>query len=68
VSNSKHLVFNSAQQTLYGNATNWNGTGYDLVMETMRKFMLKSLTNSVMMSTVQCNDKNQKTFYIRTRF
>jgi len=56
--NSKILVFNSTQLTLNGFATNWNSTGYDQVYEKIGKFTLNCLTNSVMMSTGQCKDKN----------
>jgi len=29
--------------TIYGNATNWNGTGFDEIYETTNKFRLKLL-------------------------
>ena len=60
MSNSKLLVFNSEQAlvTLYGNATNWNGSGYDQVFETASKFRVKRLTDCVMISIEQCNDKS----------
>ena len=64
MSNSKFLVFNSeqAQVTLYGNAANWNGSGYEQVFKTASKFRVKCLTNCVMMSTGQCNDKRSYFF------
>ena len=59
MSNSKLLVFNSAkiQLTLYATATNWNGTGYEQILQTTSKFTVKRLTNNVTISTGQSKDK-----------
>jgi len=60
VSNSQLLVFYSAQCyiRIYGNATNWNSTGYwEEIYQQKCKFRVKVSTNSVMMSPVQSNDK-----------
>jgi hypothetical protein len=59
VSNSHILVFYSEQShvTLYGNATNWNGSGWQEVYEPLCKFRVKVFTNNIIILTGKYKDK-----------
>jgi hypothetical protein len=63
MSNSKHVLFNRAQQnfTGYANATNWNGTGYDQIYNPPSKCVVKISTNILIICNV-------KVFYMKIRY
>ena len=69
VSNSLLLVFNSEQRhiTSYGNATNWNSTGYVELHYLVRKYRVKFCRKAqwYYKGNVRIND--HKSFYIQTR-
>jgi hypothetical protein len=55
-------------ETIYGNTTNWNSTGWDEIYQESCKLGVKVLTDSVMITSVQCNDKQSYLFYINVKF
>ena len=66
VSNSHLLVLCREQRHFksYGTATNWNNTGYFEVGHSVCKYRVKVLTNCVIISPGQCNDKRQQNIFI----
>jgi hypothetical protein len=70
VSNSHILVFYSEQShiKIYGNATNWNGSGWQEIYAPPCKFRVKVFTNSIIILTGKYNDKCSYSFYINFTF
>ena len=70
MSNSQLLVFYSTQRkiTVYGNATNWNGTGFDENYQPPSKFRV-----NVLQTVSRCYQENltindHLSFYTNARF